>query len=356
MTLHTPVLNPQIEAIRSNGKGQKIKVAQFGLGLIGIESIKLALAKPWIEIVGAVDIDPAKSGRPLSEIVGVESLANASVYHSFEALSAEVMPDVILHTAGSKVDDTFDQIEPMIRAGVSVVSSCEELLYPALRSPTRSREIDAMCRDFGAGVLGTGVNPGFVMDVLPVCITGVSREVNRIEVHRVVNASTRRQALQKKIGSGMNPDDFRALFKAGKAGHAGFQESAALICHAMGWKFEGLTETCEPVVADHDIQTQYFSVARGLTCGIHQVVKAHVTGADGKSVVPLTMDLKMYLDAKNPHDRVIVEGEPNLDCLLQGGVAGDSATVAALVNAVPRVLKAGAGLHLMTDLAVPAFA
>ncbi|MGC4030331.1 MAG: hypothetical protein QM754_01100 [Tepidisphaeraceae bacterium] len=331
--------------------GEKIKVVQFGLGLIGIESIKLALAKPWIEVVGAVDIDPAKVGRPLAEIVGDKKLAGTTVYNSFESLLAEVQPDVVLHTAGSKVDDTFDQIEPMIRAGVSVVSSCEELLYPALRSPVRSKEIDELCREFGAGVVGTGVNPGFVMDVLPVTLTGVSRSVNRIEVHRVVNASTRRQALQKKVGSGMDPDDFRALWKAGKAGHAGFRESAAMVCHAMGWKFDKLVETCEPVIADHDIQTQFFSVKKGLSCGIHQVVTAYVEG-----FTPLTMDLKMYLDAPNPHDRVIVEGEPALDCLLQGGVAGDHATVAALVNAVPRVLKAGPGLHLMTDLAVPAFA
>ena len=332
-------------------KGEKIKVAQFGLGMIGVESIKLALQKPWIEVVGAVDIDPAKTGRPLADLVGVDGLEDAVVFDSFARLLDEVRPDVVLHTAGSKVDSTFDQIEPMVRAGVSVVSTCEELLFPALRSPERSKEMDELCRTFGAGVVGTGVNPGFVMDVLPVTLTGVSRSVNRIEVHRVVNASTRRRALQQKIGSGMDPQAFRDLFKAGKAGHAGFRESAALICHAMGWPTEKIEETCEPMIAEHDIQTQFFSVAKGLTCGLHQIVKAYA-GAR----TPLVMDLKMYLDAKNPHDRVIVEGEPAYDCLLQGGVAGDGATVAALVNAVPRVLKAGPGLHLMTDLAVPSFA
>ena len=342
---------PQTNARRFPRPGEKIKVAQFGLGLIGIESIKLALDKPWLEVVGAVDIDPAKSGRPLADLVGVGGLGAAGVFDSFDALLAGVRPDVVLHTAGSRVDDTFDQIEPMVRAGVSVVSSCEELLYPALRSPDRSRGVDELCRQFGAGVVGTGVNPGFVMDVLPVTLTGVSRSVEAVEVRRVVDASTRRQALQKKIGSGTDPDAFRALFEAGRAGHAGFRESAALICHALGWRFDRLVETCEPVVAGHDIRTQFFSVEKGLTCGIHQTVTAHVAGR-----TPLVMDLKMYLDAKDPHDRVIVTGEPAYDCLLQGGVAGDGATVAALVNAVPRVLRAGPGLHLMTDLSVPSFA
>ena len=351
MTLQPPPPAPRLDRTNDRRPGGRIKIAQFGLGLIGIESIRLAAVKPWLDVVGAVDIDPAKTGRPLNDLVGNVDVGEATVYDSFERLLDEVQPDVVLHTAGSKVDATFDQIEPMIRAGVSVVSSCEELLFPKLRSPARSEQVDELCRAFGAGVVGTGVNPGFVMDVLPVCLTGVSRSVDRIEVFREVNASTRRQALQKKIGSGMDPDDFRKLWEAGRAGHAGFRESAAMVCHAMGWPYDDLVETCEPVIAGHDIRTQYFSVEKGLTCGIHQTVTARV---DGRT--PLFMDLKMYLDAPNPHDRVIVTGEPAYDCLLQGGVAGDGATVAALINAVPRVLKAGPGLHLMTDLAVPSFA
>lgn len=329
---------------------QPVRVAQFGLGLIGIESIKLAASKPWIRIVGAVDIDPAKAGRSLDDVAGAR--VGGTVYASFEDLVASGdKPDVVLHTAGSKVDEAFDQIEGMLAAGVNVISSCEELLFPRLRSPKRSDEIDRLCRAHGSAVVGTGVNPGFVMDVLPVTLTGVSRRVDRIEVTRIVNASTRRQALQKKIGSGIDPDAFRSLFQRGLAGHAGFKESAALIGHAMGWAFDEIVETCEPVIAKRDIQTEYFSVAKGLCCGLHQIINAKADGA-----VKLHMDLQMVLDAKDPHDRVMVFGEPPIDCRLAGGVAGDSATVAALVNAIPRLRAAGPGLHLMTDLPVPTFA
>src|SRR5205814_122084 len=113
-------------------------------------------------------------------------------------------------------------------------------------------------RESGARVVATGVNPGFVLDVLPVTLTGVCREVRGIYGERVVNAATRRGPLQKKIGSGMPPEEFRALFRAGKAGHAGFRESAALIAHALGWEIGQLEETCDPVFADHDIQTAFF--------------------------------------------------------------------------------------------------
>jgi len=345
-----PQLGLASERSRSGSQGNKIKIAQFGLGLIGIEAMKLAATKPWAQVVGGVDIDPAKAGRPLSDFAVGSKLGDAVVYSSFEQMMGEVQPDVVLHTAGSKIEDTFDQIEPMIRGGVSVVSSCEELLFPRLRAPERSDVIDELAKAYEVGILGTGVNPGFVMDVLPVVLTGVNRTVRKIRVERVVNASTRRMMLQKKVGSGMDPDEFRALWKAGKAGHAGFRESAAMICHAMGWDYHGLVETCEPMIAPHDITTQFFHVKKGLCCGIHQTVTAHVNGQ-----TPLMMDLKMYLDAEDPHDRVVIDGDPQIDCLLQGGLAGDHATVAALVNAVPRVLKAGGGLHIMTDLAAPSW-
>jgi hypothetical protein len=350
VTLKSPQLNPLVKvSIRApRREQQRVRIAQFGLGIIGIEAIKLAATKPWAQVVGGIDIDPAKSRHSLGQITGLNFLEKAAVYRDFDAMMRHVQPDVVLHTAGSNADEAFDQIEPMVRSGVSVVSSCEQLLYPQLRQPERSVEMDQLCREFRAAVVGTGVNPGFVMDVLPICLTGVNRSVENIFVQRVVNASTRRMQLQKKIGSGMEPEYFRALFKSGKAGHAGFRESAALICHCLGWPTDQITEECEPVVADHDIKTEFFSVKTGLTCGLHQVVRAH---ANGK--VPLTMDLKMYLDAADPHDAVRITGEPSLDVRLNGGVAGDQATVAALVNAVPRLLKAGSGLHLMTDLSVP---
>lgn len=328
----------------------RIKVAQFGLGPIGIESLKLAAAQSWIEIVGGVDIDPAKIGRPLSELTGVDMPAGAVVHPSLEALFAVARPDVILHTAGSSAASTFAQVRPALEAGVSVASTCEELIFPALNTPEITAEYDALCARSGARVVGTGVNPGFVMDVLPVVLTGVSRRVDTIYVERVVNASTRRQPLQAKVGSGLDPDDFRARFAAGKAGHAGFRQSLALVAHAMGWTLEAIEETCEPVIAPGPIKTRFFDVAKGLTCGLHQRAVGTVAGE-----AKIILDLQMFLDAKNPHDTIVVQGDPALHLTLNGGVAGDSATVAALINIVPRLLAAAPGVRLMTELPAPAW-
>jgi len=328
-----------------------IKIAQFGLGPIGLESVKLAAAKPWARVVGAIDIDPEKFGKDLGELTQLANLQGVSVYRTVEDLMRHARPDVVLHTTVSKFKDAFPQLEPLARPGISVVSSCEELLFPQLKEPVLAARLDKLCRENGARIVGTGVNPGFVMDVLPLCLTGVSREVRSIDVERLVNASTRRAPLQKKIGSGLAPAEFRRLFQEGRAGHAGLKESAALIAHCLGWATEKITETGEPVIADHDIRTHFFEVKQGLTCGLHQRVEAEVEGK-----VCITLDLKMYLDAKDPHDAIRIDGEPSLDVVVKGGVAGDDATVAALLNTAGRISSAKAGLLLMSDLTLPRWA
>lgn len=297
-----------------------------------------------------MDIDPAKIGKSLADVTGIAALGGAKIYKSFEELYEKNKPQVVLHTAGSKADVSIQQIKPMAERGVSAVSSCEELLVPKFRAPKLTDELDAICKKSGARVLGTGVNPGFVMDVLPVCMTGVSRTVEHIYVERVVNASTRRMPLQRKIGSGMQPDEMHRLFSEGKAGHAGFLESLALIGHAMGWAFTETYELFDPVIAPYDITTKFFTVKKGQCCGIHQQVVGKVGEAQR-----VHMDLKMYLDARNPHDAVKITGDPPLEVRVNGGVAGDHATVASLVNAIPRVLKAPPGVLLMTEIGVPAW-
>jgi len=328
-----------------------IKVAQFGLGPIGRSCVQVAAERLNLEIVGGIDINPALAGKPLAEVCGLEGVDAGRVYSSFEEMWAEVQPDVILHTAGSRAVDSFAQCRPMLEKGLAVVSSCEELLFPRFRAPEQTAEIDTLCQATGGRILGSGVNPGFVLDLLPVCLTGVCRTVRAVYGERVVNASLRRQPLQKKIGSGLAPDEFRKLWNEGKAGHAGFKESLLLIASALNWRMTEVTETLEPMIADHDIVTPHFNVPTGMTCGLHQVVRAE--SAEGHSI---HLDLKMYLDAQDPHDYVKLDSDPAVSARLEGGVFGDMATVASLINCIPRLLAAPAGVRLMTEIPLTGFA
>lgn len=330
---------------------KRIKVAQFGLGPIGIESLRLAAQQPWLEIVGAVDNDPAKVARPLTEITGLGQLDGLRVTRDLEALFRETPPEVILHTASSSAAATLAQMRLALEFGVSVATTCEQMIFPALKEPELVKECDALCRHTGARVVAAGVNPGFVMDVLPIALTGVSRSVERVFVERVVDASTRRGSLQAKIGSGQDAEECRDKLRTGRAGHAGLIESAALVAHAMGWALDSLTEEGEPVIAAREIATPFFTVPKGRVCGIRQ----RAIGTSG-GVERVVLDIAMFLGAPEPHDRIVVRGRPPLDVMIPNGVAGDDATVAALINVVPRLLAAAPGLRLATELALPKWA
>src|SRR4051812_45087881 len=160
----------------------KLKIAQFGLGPIGLETLKLAACKPWAEVIGGIDIDPAKIGKDLAALTGDKNLRGRKAYGSLADLLRHEKPDIVFHTAVSKFKTAFPQIEPMAREGINIVSSCEELLFPQLREPNLAAMLDKICKDSDARVIGAGVNPGFVMDVLPICMTGVSRNVRAVHI------------------------------------------------------------------------------------------------------------------------------------------------------------------------------
>lgn len=327
---------------------KRVKVAQFGLGPIGLESLRFAAGQPWIEIVGAVDHDPRKYGRSLVELTGLGSLDGLSLCPTLNELFRETQPEVILHTASSGAAAALEQMRPALELGLAVASTCEELIYPALQSPAVARELELLCRHARARVVATGVNPGFVMDLLPVCLSSVCRQVDRVTVERIVDAATRRQPLQAKIGCGQPVGEFSRKLQNGSAGHAGLRESAALLAHALGWKLDEITEHREPVVAHEDIQSAFFRVAAGQTCGIHQRVTGRQAGRE-----KIVLDLRMYLRAPEPRDVILIQGRPDLNVVVNGGVAGDDATVAALVNVVPRLLAAPPGFRLLHELTVP---
>jgi hypothetical protein len=326
------------------------RVALFGLGAIGREAVRLAGAKPRLQVVGAVDRDPAKAGRSLAEVAGLPFPAKTRVHATLaELLAATGPPQVLLHTATSHAALAFEQVRPALEAGTSVVSTCEELIFPRLRSAPETDACDALCRRTGARLVATGVNPGFAMDLLPILASAVSREVTGVYCSRVVDAATRRRPLQAKIGCGLDPDEFRRQWRLGAVGHAGFRQSLALIAHALGWQLDGIDEACEPVIATEPVQTPHFQVEPGQTRGLHQRVVGIVCGVEA-----IELDLTMALGEPDPHDTVRLGGRPPLELTIPGGTPGDDATVAHLINVIPRLLVAAPGVRLLTELPMAA--
>jgi 4-hydroxy-tetrahydrodipicolinate reductase len=336
--------------LKEDSVQKKIRVVQYGVGPIGASIVRLMRQKASLEIVGAIDRDPAKAGRDLGEVVG----ASDAPWGVKVAAQAEAMldkpVDVVVHTTGSYLESVKDQLFECLAAGCCVVSTCEELAYPFRKHPELSARLDAAAKEEGVALVGTGVNPGFVMDKLVLTLSAVAQRVYSAKAIRVVDASKRRLPLQKKIGAGMTPEEFRAQVAAGIIKHHGLPESAAMVADGLGIPLDDISETIEPVIADETVKTEFLEVAPGQVAGVHQIARGTSGGQER-----IFLELKMYVGAKQPADTVELTGEPNLSLVIPGGTHGDVATAAVAVNAIPAILAAPAGLRSARDLPLAFF-
>jgi 4-hydroxy-tetrahydrodipicolinate reductase len=329
---------------------KKIRAIQYGIGPIGASIVRLLREKDAVDIVGAIDTDPAKVGHDLGETVGAPD-APWGIRISGDAKGVlEQSADVVLHTTSSSLPKVMDQLLASIDVGSCVVSTCEELSYPYRSYPQLAAKLDQAAKDSGVALVGTGVNPGFVMDKLVVTLAAVSQRIEHAKALRIVDASKRRLPLQKKIGAGMSVEEFRAKVKEGVIKHVGLPESVAMVADSLGLRVDEITETIEPKVAEERVQTEYLIVEPGQAAGVHQIARGL---SEGKELV--YMELQMYVGAKDPADIVELKGHPNVSLVIPGGSHGDIATASVAVNTIPAILEAPSGLRTSRDLPIGFF-
>jgi 4-hydroxy-tetrahydrodipicolinate reductase len=292
-----------------------------------------------------VDIDPAKVGKDIGEVFDLESLGLVVGDNLGEALKT-TRPDVVVLCTTSKLATIMDDMEAILGAQIPVVSTTETLSYPYFHAPELSRRLDELAKIAGVAVVGTGVNPGFAMDTVPIAITAACRHVDRIEVDRLQDASPRRLPFQQKIGAGLEEEDFRDRVSRGELGHVGLGESIAMIAAAMGWKLDEITDIVEPKIAGEDVASSVLCVKKGQASGIIQDGTGY---RDGEALIKLHMEA--YLGAPETIDKVRIFGQPNMTSTISG-IEGDVATAAVAVNAIPKALVAKPGLRTMGDLPI----
>jgi len=326
------------------------RVVQFGLGPIGLATVRGVLEKAAsrkMELVGAIDIHPEKVGKDVGTLAGVDP-AGIPVEADAAQVLGRVQPDVVLHTTSSFIPGIVDQLMLCAQANAHVVSSTEELLTPWLRHPDAADKLDQVAKENHISILGTGVNPGFAMDTLALIATAPCLSVDRIRVDREVDAGFRRLPLQRKVGAGITVKEFRERQETGTFGHIGLVESLRMLETGLNWTFDSVVETLDPVVSSKHIETKFLTVEPGRVAVLHHQVVGFINGEDA-----LVLNLRMFVGADNPHDAVRIEGNPPIDMKVNGGIYGDTATVAALINAVPLVVNAPSGLQTILDLPVP---
>ena len=331
----------------NNNGSEKIRVIFYGVGAIGSEVAKFGLTRPGLEVVGAIDSDPAKVGRDLGAVLGLEKKLGVEVSGDPVALFKRVKADVVVLTTGSFLPAIYDQLETVARAGLDIVTSAEELAFPTLQSAGLAEKLDRLAKEKGITIQAAGVNPGFVMDRLIVFLATSCADIEHVWAKRVVDCSRRRKQLQLKVGAGLSVDQFQASLGKKIFGHVGLMESAALVADGIGMIPDRITQSVEPVVAVQAVESEYVKVRPGEVSGMRQVARCF---RNGKECVSL--EVLFYLGAPEPKDQILIKGMTNIDVTIKGGIAGDPATVAILINAIAPTLAAKPGLLTPTGKSI----
>jgi hypothetical protein len=327
-----------------------IRVLHIGLGPIGAAIVRQVASRKGMQTVAAIDIDSNKIGRDVGEIVGLGRKLRVKVSPDLGKTIKATKPDIAVLCTSSSLKRVLSQFEAVLKYKVPIVSTTEELSYPAPYNRRFAKRLHEAARKAKVAVLGTGVNPGFTMDALPIALTAVCERVDRIEVHRVQDASVRRLPFQQKIGSGLTREQFQKKVDDGSVRHVGLSESIQMIGDAMGWKLDRITDDIQPRIADATVESEFLAVDPGFVCGI---IQDGVGYSGGEPVIKLHMEA--YLGAPESYDSVLVEGSPRLYSKIPGGVHGDIATASITVNSIPKVIAAEPGLRTMRDLPLPSF-
>jgi len=322
----------------------------YGLGPIGAAVARQIVSRKGFQIVGAVDIDRAKIGLDLGDVIGLGKKLKVRITNDAAGAIKSGKPDVAVLCTSSSLKQIMSQIEGVLKKKVAIVSTTEELSYPVGKNRALAKKIDALARKAKVAVIGTGVNPGFAMDALPITLTGICERVDSIRVDRIQDARSRRLPFQQKIGSGLNTEQFAAKVKDGSVRHVGLAESVTMIADAMGWKLDKVTDEIRPKIADKGVESELIAVDPGYVCGIIQDGIGYVKGKP-----QITLHMEAYLGAPESYDAVTIEGNPRVTSKVIGGLHGDVATASITVNSIPKILRVSPGLRTMADMPIPSW-
>lgn len=333
-----------------------VKVVVWGTGQMGSGAIELILKKEGMELVGVISKRAEREGTDVGEILGMGKSLGIKVSSDPGELLKRSSPDVVVHCTTSTVKDALGEIETIIKSGANVISIAEEMSFPRYGSPELSEKIDDLAKASGVTVLGTGINPGFVLDLLVIALTGVCSEVDSITAKRVNDLSPYGPTVLKTQGVGISPEEFyRGIEDGSVVGHFGFPESISMIGNALGWKIERIEEIREPIISNVRRETPFVVVEPKMTCGCHHTGIGYMGDSSDSAVITLIhpQQIHPHLEGVVTGDYIDIKGMPDVSFSGSPEIPGGVGTVALSVNMIPKVINAPPGLMTMADMPVP---
>ncbi|MGX7023271.1 2,4-diaminopentanoate dehydrogenase [Vagococcus hydrophili] len=332
---------------------QNVKVIIWGMGAMGSGMARMLLGKKGVDVVGAIDIGD-KIGKPIFEHLGetFEGKENIKI-GTVEEYITEKRADVVLLCTDSFTKKAFDKIKLIVEHKMNVVTSAEEMAFPKAQNPELAEKIDALAKENGVSVLGTGINPGLIMDVLVLVMTGACTDIKKITSRRVNSLSPFGAAVMEEQGIGISVEEFEKGKAEGTlAGHVGFPESISLMSTALGIELDEIVQDMEPIVTDVDRVAPHGEAKAGSIAGV--AMKAWGK-KDGETIIE--MDHPQQIEPEqvgvSTGDYVIIDGNPAINVVNSPEVEGGVGTIAMCVNMIPQTINARPGLVTMIDLPIP---
>ena len=334
---------------------RNIRVAIWGFGAMGGGVARVLLQKEGVEITGVCDLHPERVGKSVYALLGEErgERPDVTVVEEIEAALPERGADVCIVATDSFTRDVYPKLLCVLRRGVNAISTAEEMSYPAAKEPLLAKEIDRVARENGVTALGTGINPGLMMDLLAICLSGCMTRIDKVTCRRVNSLSPFGPLVMQEQGVGLSPRAFEQGVQSGEiAGHVGFAESTGMIAKALGWKLEYFDQQMEPILTQVDRRSPYGFAKKGNVAGVNMTGQGYVDGTVKMDMIH-PQQIEPELGGTHTGDYITLEGTPPVNMTIQPEVDGGIGTIAMCVNMIPHVINARPGLKTMIDLPVP---
>lgn len=332
---------------------KNVKVIIWGLGAMGSGMAKMLCEKKGVDIVGGIDIG-AKLGKSLYEVIGVEKGDREDVIvGTRDEVITEKAADVVLLCTDSYTAKAYDKIKFILEKKINIVTTAEQMAYPQAQEPELAEKMNKIAKENGVSVMGTGINPGLIMDLLVVIMTGCMQDVKHITSRRVNSLSPFGPAVMEEQGIGLTVEEFNKLKAEGNlAGHVGFHESINMIADAIGWKVDKVEQDMEAIVTDVDRQGPHGFAAAGHVAGV--AMKGHgIVGGEKLIEMDHPQQIETEQVGVKTGDYVIIEGTPSINMVNSPEVEGGIGTIAMVVNMIPHIINSRPGLQTMLTLPVP---